>query len=154
VTASHALSDVEMHTWTVYRDVYVALASVLSEQLVDNSGLSASEFGVLNNLPGDPRRGMRIRDVCNVLGWDWSRVSHLVIRMEKRGLVTRHPCDDDGRGTEVRVTSTGRAAVDDAAPKHWDAVRRYFLDALSPKEHATFTRLLERIQDNLVEHRP
>jgi DNA-binding MarR family transcriptional regulator len=152
VTEETGLSADDHHLWHVYRDLYVVLSSVLRDQLLSDSGLSTSEFGVLNNLPADPDLGSRIRDICAVLGWEWSRVSHLVVRMEKRGLVTRHHCDSDGRGTEVRITDAGRAALDGAAPKHWDAVRRYFFEGLSPTDRRQLTQLLERMLRRLTEN--
>src|SRR5262249_25588965 len=136
------LTDEEHRLWWLYHDLFVALSNVLREQLLNNSGLSTSEFGVLAQVR---RGGMRIRDICGVLGWEWSRVSHLVVRMEKRGLVTRHHCEDDARGTEVRITDGGLAAFEDASPKHHDAVRRYFFDELSDPERRQLTKVFQRL---------
>ncbi|MEO3798059.1 hypothetical protein ABGB14_48360 [Nonomuraea sp. B10E15] len=53
-----------------------------------------------------------------------SRVSHHVARMEKRDLVSRQGCPEDGRGAFVRITETGRATIERAAPAHVRAVRQ------------------------------
>ena len=68
------------------------------------------------------------------LGWERSRLSHQVARMERAGLVRREECDDDARGTFVVVTAPGRAALDAAVPAHVALVRRLVVDALDPAD--------------------
>jgi DNA-binding MarR family transcriptional regulator len=69
--------------------------------------------------------------------------------MEERGLVTREECAEDARGSLVRLTDTGSAAVEDAAPEHSEAIRRYFFDVLSKDELAALARMFEKLLDNL-----
>jgi DNA-binding MarR family transcriptional regulator len=66
--------------------------------------------------------------------WETSRLSHHLTRMERRGLVRREPCETDSRGAHVALTASGLAAITDAAPKHVEHVRRWFLDALSAEQ--------------------
>jgi DNA-binding MarR family transcriptional regulator len=61
-------------------------------------------------------------------------VSHHVTRMERRGLVERTECAEDGRGAFIAVTPAGRAAVEQAAPGHVRAVRRLMFDVLTKEE--------------------
>ena len=44
----------------------------------------------------------------------------------------------------------GQSAVDDVAPEHSAAVRRYFFDPLSREELTTFERLIDRLLENLA----
>jgi DNA-binding MarR family transcriptional regulator len=64
------------------------------------------------------------------------RLSHVVRRLEERGLVERFPCPEDGRATNARLTDQGWATVVGAAPGHVEAVRRLVLDPLSPTQVA------------------
>jgi DNA-binding MarR family transcriptional regulator len=66
--------------------------------------------------------------------------------MEKRGLIAREECADDGRGAYVVVTATGRAAIEAAAPLHIRDVRRLFLDHLTPGQ----ITLLAEITDTVI----
>jgi DNA-binding MarR family transcriptional regulator len=59
------------------------------------------------------------------------RLSHVVQRLEARGLVERFPCPEDRRATNARLTGAGWDAVVEAAPGHVEAVRHYVLDPLS-----------------------
>ena len=47
--------------------------------------------------------------------------------MTKRKLVVRQPCEDDGRGSYVIATPTGRRALRRAAPHHAADVRELFV---------------------------
>ena len=44
------------------------------------------------------------------------RLSHVVRRLEERGLVERAPCPSDGRATDARLTDEGWAKVRATAP--------------------------------------
>ena len=136
--------------WKAYRDVYQGLSEVLQDQLLRDAGLSGSEYPVLVALSYAPGGVMRAREICSELGWDRSRLSHLVGRMENRGLVAREECSDDARGTMVRLTDTGRAAVEDAAPEHSEAIRRYFFNLLSKSERETLATVFERVLENIA----
>jgi DNA-binding MarR family transcriptional regulator len=71
--------------------------------------------------------------------------------MEKRGLVAREECFDDARGSMVRLTKAGRAAIESAAAEHVETVRRYFFDPLSREEAETLGELFERMLAVLAE---
>jgi len=73
--------------------------------------------------------------------------------MENRGLVTREECAEDARGLMVRLTKVGRRAIEEAAPGHVEAVRRYFFDHLSNDEIETMAAGFDRMLDNLRRER-
>jgi DNA-binding MarR family transcriptional regulator len=66
--------------------------------------------------------------------------------MEKRDLVSRLGCPDDGRGAFVRITETGQAAIERAAPGHVRAVRRLVFDALTVDEVAQLGEIFRRLR--------
>jgi len=136
--------------WKTYRDLYEALSAVMSEQLLRDAGLSGSEYAVLVELSHSPEGVLRARELCGELGWDRSRLSHLVRRMEQRGLVAREECSEDARGSMVRLTDAGLAAVDDAAPEHSEAIRRCFFNVLTNRELDTLEVVFDRLLDNVT----
>lgn len=136
--------------WKAYRDLYQELSTVLEDQLLRDAGLSGSEYAVLVELSHAPDGVLRARELGSELGWDRSRLSHLVGRMEKRRLVAREECEEDARGLMVRLTDAGRATVDGVAPEHSEAIRRYFFNALSNEELETFAKAVDRLRDNLA----
>jgi DNA-binding MarR family transcriptional regulator len=93
---------------------------------------------------------MPARDLCNTLGWEKSRVSHQVRRMQKDGLICREPNPDDARSTMVCLLPAGRAAIEKAAPGHVEDVRRNFIDLLTPAELDMLAALNERVLRHLA----
>ena len=145
------LDERQRLVWKAYRDLYLELSTVLEDQLLRDAGLSGSEYAVLVELSHSPDGVLRARELGSELGWDRSRLSHLVGRMEKRRLVAREECEEDARGSMVRLTDAGRATVDGVAPEHSEAIRRYFFNALSNDELETFAIVVDRLRDNLAQ---
>ena len=102
---------------------------------------------MLSALDGDR---MPARDLCKALGWEKSRVSHQLRRMQKDGLISREPNPADARSTLVCLLPVGRAAIEKAAPGHVADVRRNFIDLLTPAELDLLATLNERILQNLA----
>lgn len=143
------LNENQQRFWRLYVDVQHQLEGVLHRELLAGSGLSSAEFAVLVPLSETPAEKLRARDLCRELGWDRTRLSHLVARMQQRGLVSRSACAGDARGSVVELTHEGRRAITDAAPAHTDAVRRYLIDLLDDDEIATMTDVLQRVLEGL-----
>lgn len=139
----------EQRFWRLYLDFQRRLERVLHRELIADAGLSSSEFAVLVSLSETPTGALRARNLCRELGWDRTRLSHLVGRMERRGLVCRRACADDARGSVVEITDDGRRVITDAAPAHAQAVRKYLVDLLGDDEMATITEVFERVLERL-----
>jgi DNA-binding MarR family transcriptional regulator len=69
--------------------------------------------------------------------------------MIDRGLVRRDRCDTDQRGWNVSITDQGRDAIAAAAPGHVAAVRRVFVERLTPAQLRTITKISEAILNGL-----
>lgn len=144
MSGSRWLSEREQRFWRAYLDLWRELERTLHGELMRSSGLSGAEFAILVPLSESPAGRLRARDLCQKLGWDRTRLSHLVARMEKRGFVRRTACEDDARGSMVEMTDDGRRAIEQAAPSHVEAVRRYLIDLLDEEELATMTAVFDR----------
>ena len=143
------LNERQRLLWKAYRDLNQEMSTVLEDQLLRDAGLSGSEYAVLVVLSHSPDGVLRARELGSELGWDRSRLSHLVRRMEKRRFVDREECEEDARGSMVRLTDAGRATVDGVAPEHSEAIRRYFFNALSSDELETLAVVFDRLLENL-----
>lgn len=142
-----ALSDQELQTWVSFYSMRRRLDRALDLQLQRDSGLSASEYEVMAALNLAEGRRLRIKDIASTIGWEKSRVSHLVTRMEKRDLVMRTECDTDARGSWIGLTAFGRRSILGAVRGHTAAVRRYFVDLLEPADAAALEALSVRVID-------
>ena len=142
-----SLSGDQVELWRSFYAMRRKLDRALDLQLQRESGVSASEYEILLSLNEAPQRRLRIKDIAGAIGWEKSRVSHLVTRMERRGLLNRADCEVDGRGSWIGLTTVGRRTIIGATRGHTDAIRRYFFDVLSPQETAAVAELSPRIID-------
>ncbi len=104
----------------------------LNRELQQASGLSLADYDVLVLLTETADGRRRVFEIADDLRWEQSRLSHHLLRMQRRGLVSREECSTDRRGAFVALTDDGRSAIQAAAPSHVDVVRRLVFDGLSP----------------------
>jgi DNA-binding MarR family transcriptional regulator len=131
--------------WRRWLRLNALLPGALHRELQADAGLSLPDFDVLVQLTDSPQGRVRVSDLARGLHWERSRVSHHVTRMERRGLVAREECRDDGRGAWVVLTEEGRAAIEQAAPAHVATVRRLVFDALTPQEAEVMAGVIEKM---------
>ncbi|MFE6196106.1 MarR family winged helix-turn-helix transcriptional regulator [Streptomyces sp. NPDC057838] len=139
------LAPHEAEIWSTYRRLSRELQRAQDQQLQRDSGISAADYALLAPLSESEGGVLRARDLGAEVGWERSRLSHQISRMEKRGLVVREACEDDARGAMVRLTEKGRATIEAAAPGHAETVRQLFFDPLKSDEVEMLGRYLERI---------
>lgn len=134
MTQPRWLDDAEQRAWRSYLRMQGQLSAKLNRQLQLDSSLSLADFEVLVQLTDVPDRRVRVSELARSLQWEKSRLSHHLGRMERRGLVRREECTEDGRGSFVVLTEAGRTAIEAAAPPHVEAVRRFVFDDLTPTQ--------------------
>lgn len=140
------LTEQERRSWLRLIAVAELLPAALDAQLRRDAGLTHFEYFVLAMLSEAPDRTLRMTTLAQRTNATLPRLSHVVRRLENRGLVERFPCPEDGRATNARLTAGGWDAVVAAAPGHVDTVRRLVLDPLT----ATQVAQLRRIGDALL----
>lgn len=139
------LSASEQRLWRGWLRLNAELDATLQRELHADSGLSMPDFEVLVNLTDSPEGRVRVTDLARLILWERSRLSHHVTRMQRRGLVERVECPEDGRGAFIAITAAGRAAIEQAAPGHVRAVRRLVFDALDEDDVDRFTAIVDTL---------
>src|SRR5579864_9555498 len=112
-SAFETLTPGQQRAWLAYMRVQLRLTYEMNRQLQADSGLSLPDYDVLNALRYSPGGRMRITGLAARIGWERSRLSHHVRRLQNRGLVDCRPSPDDRRATEVTLTDQG-----------WDGITR------------------------------
>lgn len=123
------------------------IADALDRDLVSTHALSLNEYEVMVVLSEQPDRTIRMSALAEELVNSRSRLTHTVRRMEKRGLVERAACENDGRGVNCILTPHGYAVLERAAPDHVESVRRQIFDRLSDGEVRQFGQILAKLGD-------
>lgn len=144
------LDDHQQRVWRAWLQVNARLTAQLHRRMQADAGLSLPDFEVLVLLTDDPTERIRVSDMAKALQWERSRLSHHLTRMEKRGLIERGECPEDGRGAVVLLTPTGRSAIEAAAPAHVRAVRGLFVDRLDEADVADLDRILGKLLAGLA----
>jgi DNA-binding MarR family transcriptional regulator len=143
------LSDEQLGAWVRLVAVVELLPGVLDSQLRRDAGLTHFEYFVLAMLSDAPDRTLRMTSLASRTNATLPRLSHVVRRLEDRGLVRRFPCPSDGRATNARLTDAGWDKIVASAPGHVETVRENVIDALSPKQIAQLTEITDEILDRL-----
>ncbi len=143
------LSDEEMAAWVRLVAVVELLPGVLDGQLRRDAGLTHFDYLVLAMLSEAPRHTLRMTELSTRTNATLSRLSHVVRRLEERGLVERAPCPSDGRATNARLTEAGWAKVRATAPEHVATVREHVLDALTSEQVGQLTAITEALLGRL-----
>ena len=124
------LDDDEQQLWRLILAGFNKISRTIDDRLQEGSEISSPEFSVLVALSEAEDHTLRLRELCDELGWDRSRASHQVTRMNKRGLLTKKKCPGDARGVLVTLTDQGMSHLEDAVPDHVETVRRLVFDHL------------------------
>jgi DNA-binding MarR family transcriptional regulator len=124
------LTPSEQEVWRRLLFVQCRLREQLDRELQAGGGLTLGEYDVLVHLSEAPGRALRMSELADRLLLSRSGLTRRVDGLVRHGLVTRRPCDDDGRGAIAELTETGLAALERAVPVHAAGIRRYLLDPL------------------------
>jgi DNA-binding MarR family transcriptional regulator len=127
----------ELAAWVRLAAVLELLPGVLDSQLRRDAGLTTFDYYVLAMLSDAPHRTLRMTALAVQTNATLPRLSHVVKRLEDRGLVERFPCPEDGRATNARLTADGWRKLRDSAPGHVATVREHVIDALTLSRSAS-----------------
>lgn len=144
------LSAEQEAAWFAYMRVVLRLDYELNRQLQQDSDLSLADFDVLNALADSPGGRLQVTALGTRIGWELSRVSHRLRRMESRDLVRRERSAADGRATDAVLTAVGRDAVRAATQGHVALVKRLFFDGLPAELLPGLTRALDAVHEQVL----
>lgn len=140
------MDDEESRAWRGWLQAVAAVDAAVERHL-GSVGLSSADWQLLVPLSESEGDALRARDLASLVGWDRSRLSHQLRRMEARGLLRRSDCATDARGTMVSLTTEGRALVERVAPGHVATVRSVFVDPLDRAELVRLADVCARVRD-------
>lgn len=149
VASGRWLRPEELDAWRSLKMMEMALDAELARRIAQRSLLSLADYVVLVVLTEAPEGMVRPFALAQTVGWERSRLSHHLSRMEERGLVAKIPCPEDRRGSFVAITEEGRREIEKAAPGHAADVRALFVDLLERSEIAVVASISSRVLANL-----
>ena len=139
------LSPRELRIWHAFLAMGEEVLERVGRDIAQATGLSGPEFGVLSRLAAFGQGEMRQQELAEAMGWEKSRLSHQLSRMQKRKLVKRQAAPE--RGTLVSLTVAGRSKLQVALPVRDESVRRNLLSRLSIEQVDTIIRVSNLLGD-------
>lgn len=128
------LTPTELRAWLGLVAVAELLPARLDSQLQHDAALTHFEYQVLAMLSEATDRTLRMSSLAQRTNATLPRLSHVVKRLEDRGLVDRATCAEDRRATNARLTPAGWDLVVATAPGHVATARALVVDALTADE--------------------
>jgi len=135
--------------WVRLAAVLELLPAALDSQLRRDDQLTHFDYFVLAMLSEAPNRTLRMTALAELTTATLARLSHVVQRLETRGLLERFPCPEDKRATNAQLTEAGWEKVRDAAPGHVATVRENVIDALTPEQVTQLSAIADAILHRL-----
>lgn len=139
----------QLRVWRDYIETAEVLRTRLESRLQSESSLSSGDYQVLLALTEAPQHTLRSSELATLIGWERSRLSHHLGRMERRHLIARVSCADDVHGVDVIATEDGRKAFRAGSVPHLRAVRQLFVDALTPRQFAALDEISAALRQHL-----
>lgn len=133
-TKQRSMTEDELRIWRDYIETSELLRSRLGSRMQRTSGLSMGDYAVLLALWEAGEQKLRSSALAASVGWERSRLSHHLGRMEARGLIRREECAEDTRGMEIVLTADGIRAFRRSSAPHLRDVHDLFISALSPEQ--------------------
>lgn len=113
------------------------------------AGLTSFEFTLLEALSEAEGGRLRLSALAARTNATLARLSRVVTGLERKGLVVRTPCPEDGRAFNAVLTDAGRELFGDTRPLHAHAVREMVLDDLTADEVDQLATLMLKILGRL-----
>lgn len=146
VTDARWLEPAERAAWVRLLSVMGLLPNALGGQLKRAAGLTNFEYTCLAMLSESPDRSQTMSQLAVRTTSTLARLSHVMRRLEERGLVSRTVSVEDRRVTTASLTEDGWNLIVAQAPEHVEFVRTTVFDALTPEQ----VRQLSEICDALL----
>jgi DNA-binding MarR family transcriptional regulator len=140
------LSPQELRVWHAFKMMGEDVLDRVGRDIVQATGLSGSDFGVLSRVADLGKGELRQQALAQSMGWDKSRLSHHLTRMQSRKLIQRRTAD--ARVVFVAITPLGRKKLEAARPAHAASIRRNLLSRLSPQQIETIVRISNLLGDD------
>ena len=144
-----ALSAVELGAYLALIETSSLVRHAVEQQLQEAGSLSYVQFQLLASL-GDAATGSRrMTELADGVVYSRSGLTYQVGLLERAGLVTRSPSEEDERGITVTVTEAGRQVLATVFPGHIGIVRQLLFDALDQDDIDVLARVLTRARDHM-----
>ena len=148
------MQELDSKAWRAFHKIGSSLLPHLSRQITNHSGITGAEYVVLVALSELPVPAVNLNRLANGLGWEISRMSHQISRMEESGLVKKSRNPEDSRRFDVSITSKGRKIAESAIPLQSKEINHCFSEVLTKDQMKSLIEISEAISKHMKENHP
>ncbi len=126
------------------------LKHAVEQQLREVGDLSFVQFQLLARLGlGSETGSARMTDLADGVVLSRSALTYQAGLLDKAGLVTRSPSEDDDRGVTVTITDAGRERLEKVLPGHTEVISHQLFQPLSAQDVRALADLLSPVRDHM-----
>ncbi|CAN2182203.1 MarR Transcriptional regulators [Candidatus Nanopelagicaceae bacterium] len=148
------MKELDSNAWRAFHKIGTSLLPHLGRQITNHSGISGTEYVVLVALSELTVPSVNLNRLAQGLGWEISRMSHQISRMEETGFVKKSRNTDDSRCFDVSITAKGRKMAEAAIPLQSKEINHCFSEVLTQAQMKSLIEISEAISTHMKEHHP
>ena len=148
------MKELDSKAWRAFHKIGTSLLPHLGRQITNHSGISGTEYVVLVALSELTVPSVNLNRLAQGLGWEISRMSHQISRMEETGFVKKSRNTDDSRCFDVSITAKGRKMAETAIPLQSKEINHCFSEVLTQAQMKSLIEISEAISNHMKEHHP
>jgi DNA-binding MarR family transcriptional regulator len=149
VTDATPLDAEQLVAYLMLKEVSSLLEHAVEQQLRVDGGLTGPQFQILARLHDAPGERLRMTDVADGMVYSRSGLTYQAGQLERAGLITRTPAEDDERSIMVTLTPAGRERLRRVMPGHIEVVQQLLLTSLNRKDITAITEILGKVRDRM-----
>jgi DNA-binding MarR family transcriptional regulator len=136
----------ELRAWLVLLSATGSVEQRLRSAVKETLDVSHDEFLILCLLAEQPRTGLRMTRVADLLGRPKTRLTYQIACLQRAGLVTRRSVCGDKRGVEVALTDKARDLLRETSVLLAGTVRQALADSMGPEQRAALCALVPGLE--------
>jgi len=138
----------ELRAWMVMLAAMGAVEQELRSVVKERLDVSHDEFLILCLLAEQPRAGLRMTRIAELLGRPKTRLTYQIACLQHAGLVNRKSVCGDKRGIEVALTEKARHLLQDASVTLASTVTRALSHVMGPDQHEAMCGLFPELTED------
>jgi len=134
-----------LEAWTSFLRAHAALTRQLNADLLNEHGLTLSDYEVLLRLSWAENSMMRRVDLAQSVLLTASGITRLLDGLERTGCVEKVACASDARVSYAKLTDEGRRKLAEASKTHLAGIDELFIGRFDEGELDQLAALLARL---------
>ncbi|MFF7971148.1 MarR family transcriptional regulator [Streptomyces sp. NPDC007905] len=137
----------ELRAWMLLLAATGGVEQRLRSAVKESLDVSHDEFLILCLLAEQPRGGLRMTRIAELLGRPKTRLTYQIACLQRAGLVTRESVCGDRRGVEVALTDKARRRLREASGALAETVREALARFIGPEQREALFALVPGLVD-------